>query len=118
MQTMLSNVLINSVIFAQADPLEVSEYFKRHVGHHMLEPADRVRSLTQAAYLNYRDFAGLGLSLIRYGDQVNIRCSEPREICRPGASNAPILGELEATPPHSGTPPDKRCKTSHYSVRT
>jgi len=80
MQTMLSNVLINSVIFAQADPLEVSEYFKRHVGHHMLEPADRVRSLTQAAYLNYRDFAGLGLSLIRYGDQVNIRCSEPREI--------------------------------------
>ena len=80
MQAMLSNVLINSVIFAQADPLEVSEYYKRRVGHHILEPADRVRSRTPAACLHYRDFSGLGLSFIRYGEQVNIRCPEPREI--------------------------------------
>ena len=77
---MLSNVLSNAVIFAQAHPLEVSEYFNRHVGHHILEFADRVCSRTQASRLNYRDFAGLGLSSISYGDKVNVRCPEPREI--------------------------------------
>jgi AraC-like DNA-binding protein len=73
---MFANVLSNAVIFDQAHPLEVSEYVNRHVGHHKLEFTDRVRSRTPASRLNYRDFAGLGLSSISYGDQVDVRCPE------------------------------------------
>jgi AraC-type DNA-binding domain-containing proteins len=77
---MLSNVLSNAAIFTQAHPLEVSEYASRHVGHHVLEFADRVRRRAHSSRLNYRDFAGLGLSSISYGDRVNVRCLESREI--------------------------------------
>ncbi|MET3998478.1 AraC family transcriptional regulator [Marinobacterium sp. MBR-109] len=73
---MFSNVLSNTVIFDQAHPLEVSEYVNRHVGHHKLEFADRECSRSPASRLNHRDFAGLGLSSISYGDQVDVRCPE------------------------------------------
>lgn len=73
---MFSNVLSNAVIFDQAHPLEVSDYVNRHVGHHKLEFTERGRSRVPASRLNYRAFAGLGLSSISYGDQVNVCCPE------------------------------------------
>ncbi|MCP4061201.1 MAG: AraC family transcriptional regulator [Pseudoalteromonas sp.] len=76
----LLSVLSNSVIFAQADPFEVSEYLKCHVGHHVLEPADSTCNRTQAAFLNHRNFADCNVSFISYGEQVNIRCFEPRDV--------------------------------------
>jgi len=72
---MFSNVLSNAVIFDQAHPMEVSEYVNRHVGHHQLEFADRGHQ-SSLSRLRYRDFAGLGLSSISYGNQVDVRCPE------------------------------------------
>lgn len=72
---MFSNVLSNAVVFDQAHPMEVSEYVNRHVGHHQLDFADR-GCRSSLSRLKYRDFGGLGLSAISYGNRVDVRCPE------------------------------------------
>ncbi|GAA0788954.1 AraC family transcriptional regulator [Marinobacterium sediminicola] len=73
---MFTNVLSNAVIFDQAHPLEVSAYVNRHVGQHRLEFNDLTRSRRPVSRLRYRDFAGIGLSSISYGDDVQVRCPD------------------------------------------
>ncbi len=73
---MFTNVLSNAVIFDQAHPLEVSDYVNRHVGQHRLEFNDLNRSRRPVSQLRYRDFAGIGLSSISYGDDVQVRCPD------------------------------------------
>ncbi len=73
---MFNDVLSNAVIFDQAHPLEVSDYVNRHVGQHRLEFNDLSRSRRPVSRLRYRDFAGIGLSSISYGDDVQVRCPD------------------------------------------
>jgi AraC-like DNA-binding protein len=73
---MFSNVLSNAVVFDHAHPLEVSDYVNQHVGQHKLEFNDLNRSRRPSSRLRYRDFAGIGLSSISYGDDVQVRCPE------------------------------------------
>ncbi|MBY4676711.1 AraC family transcriptional regulator [Marinobacterium arenosum] len=73
---MFSNVLSNAMIFDQAHPLEVSRYVNQHVGHHKLELNDSNCDRRPASRLRYRDFAGVGLSSISYGDNVRVCCPE------------------------------------------
>ena len=73
---MFTNVLSNAVVFDQAHPLVVSDYVNRHVGQHRLEFNDLKFSRRPMSSLRYRDFAGIGLSTISYGDDVHVRCPE------------------------------------------
>ena len=77
---MFTNVLSNAVVFDQAHPLEVSDYVNLHVGHHRLEFNNLHKSRRPASRLHYRDFAGIGLSSISYGDDVQIRCPDLQSI--------------------------------------
>ncbi|MBP0048932.1 AraC family transcriptional regulator [Marinobacterium sp. AK62] len=77
---MFSNALSNAVIFDGAHPLEVSEYVDKHVGHHKLEFNDLHCSRRPESRLRYRDFAGIGLSSLSYGDDVHVRCPDLQNI--------------------------------------
>lgn len=67
---MLASVLANATVFHQAHPEDVSSFVNTHIGRHQLEILGREHG---RSCLSYTDFAGMGLSLVTYGDEVRVK---------------------------------------------
>lgn len=77
---MFFNALSNAVVFNQAHPLEVSDYINSHIGHHTLLSESVKNRKSLPSQLKHRNFAELGLSSIRYGNEVKIHCADLNDI--------------------------------------
>ncbi|WP_165857544.1 AraC family transcriptional regulator [Marinobacter sp. JSM 1782161] len=70
---MLARALTGSNLFDQAHPEDVSAFVNAHIGQHRLDIRGRGHARSS---LSYRDFAGLGLSLVCYGNEVRVYSPE------------------------------------------
>lgn len=77
---MFANALNKGVVFDQAYPLEVSEFINRHVGNHQIAYKTSAVRSRHASRLSYREFAGLGISSVFYGDEIKVHCPELQDI--------------------------------------
>jgi AraC-like DNA-binding protein len=70
---MLSNVLTQSTLFKNAHPEVVSEFVNKNVGRHEIEVLDYKE---KRSGLCFKEFLGLGLTYITYGNNVRVRNAE------------------------------------------
>ena len=67
---MFCQSLAGARVFHGAHPEDVSAFVNRHIGRHSLE---LLGEENRASSLSFREFAGFGLSVVSYGNQVRVK---------------------------------------------
>ena len=70
---MFSDVLARSKIFENTHPEVVSDFVNKNIGRHKIEILDHE---TQRSGLSFKEFLGLGLTYITYGNNIRVRNAE------------------------------------------